>query len=89
MDDKKNITTEDKSIDQSSPVDDLPNVELIPGTRLLVDAGLQSHAAHDGDKDIILIPEPSSDPDDPLNWSTLRKCKIQQSRSPRLWLKIQ
>jgi hypothetical protein len=89
MDDKKNITTEDKSIDQSSPVDDLPNVELIPGTRLLVDAGLQSHAAHDGDKDIILIPEPSSDPDDPLNWSTPRKCKIQQSRSPRLWLKIQ
>jgi hypothetical protein len=55
----------------------------------LVDAGLQAHAAHDGDKDIILIPQPSSDPDDPLNWSTLRKCKMQQSRSARLWLTMQ
>jgi hypothetical protein len=89
MDDKENITTEGKFVDKSSPVDDLPTVELIPGTRLLVDAGLQAHAAHDGDKDIILIPQPSSDPDDPLNWSTLRKCKMQQSWSARLWLTMQ
>jgi hypothetical protein len=81
MDDKQDITTGGKSIDESSPIDALPTIELIPGTRLLVDAGLQAHAAHDGDKDIILIPQPSSDPDDPLNWSTSRKCKIHHHRA--------
>lgn len=26
-----------------------------------------------GDTDVVLIPQPSSDPDDPLNWSNFRK----------------
>ncbi|PVI01321.1 MFS general substrate transporter [Periconia macrospinosa] len=48
----------------------------IPGTVHLVDLlGTMSSAKHaeEGAKDIILIPTPSSDPDDPLNWSPSRK----------------
>lgn len=36
--------------------------EIVPGTRLLL-----------GAQEIILLPEPSNHPDDPLNWSTVRR----------------
>lgn len=47
----------------------------IPGTVTLVDAQHVINTRHvDGDKgDIVLIPTPSQDPDDPLNWSSKRK----------------
>ncbi|KXJ88410.1 major facilitator superfamily protein [Microdochium bolleyi] len=50
----------------------------IPGTVYLVDVA-QHHEAgtntqHDGShQDIVLVPQPSSDPEDPLNWSYRRK----------------
>ena len=47
----------------------------VPGTLHLVDIeGNLSvkHASHD-QPDVVLIPAPSDDPDDPLNWSTKRK----------------
>lgn len=44
----------------------------IPGTELLVDFQHKLNRVH-GESDIVLIPTPSSDPDDPLNWSSLRK----------------
>jgi MFS family permease len=48
---------------------DLP----VPGTVHQVDLyGTLSNVRHNG-KDIILIPQPSSDPDDPLNWTTWRR----------------
>ncbi|EEU33670.1 uncharacterized protein NECHADRAFT_56310 [Fusarium vanettenii 77-13-4] len=43
-------------------------IEMIPGTRLLLNPG-----RGDGSTHIVLSPEPSSDPDDPLNWSITRK----------------
>ncbi|KAL3446019.1 putative MFS transporter [Aspergillus insuetus] len=46
-----------------------------PGTVHLVDLsqrGLPSHGLNNP-SDVLLIPTPSSDPDDPLNWSTRRK----------------
>lgn len=47
---------------------------LIPGTVLLVDIDDQLAARHaKGHQDIILIPTPSADPEDPLNWSPARK----------------
>ncbi|KAF4633476.1 hypothetical protein G7Y89_g4650 [Cudoniella acicularis] len=75
MDDKTNTPPPgEKSLDEPSPVDVTPDVvELLPGTRLLVDIEHRLHSAHDADKEIVLIPEPSSDPDDPLNWSPVRK----------------
>lgn len=45
----------------------------IPGTVHLVDLDHSLQARHAEDGDIILDPAPSSDPDDPLNWSPRRK----------------
>lgn len=47
----------------------------IPGTVTLVDLEhvLDTRHLGSGDPDIVLIPAPSSDPDDPLNWSPKRK----------------
>lgn len=57
--------------EHNKPADDLP-----PGTTRLVDvdgsvAGQHAHAADE--KDIILIPRPCEDPEDPLNWTRRRK----------------
>lgn len=47
----------------------------IPGTVHLVDllGTMNARHAEGGQKDIVLVPAPSSDPDDPLNWSPSRK----------------
>lgn len=47
----------------------------IPGTTHLVDLEHVMHTRHaSGNKDdIVLDPTPSSDPNDPLNWSPRRK----------------
>ena len=44
----------------------------IPGTVHLVDLE-GTLANHLGTRDIVLIPRPSKDPEDPLNWSRGRK----------------
>lgn len=52
------------------------NSELpIPGTVHLVDVDhILSGVRHgENEKDIVLVPQPSSDPDDPLNWTPRRK----------------
>ncbi|KAI8672512.1 hypothetical protein LRP88_02979 [Fusarium phalaenopsidis] len=46
----------------------------IPGTVQLVDIQGVVHAKHgEGHKDIVLIPQPSDHPDDPLSWTPRRK----------------
>lgn len=46
----------------------------VPGTVQLVDLDEHIATRHaSGHKDIILIPTPSEDPEDPLNWSPARK----------------
>ncbi|KZZ92297.1 Major facilitator superfamily domain, general substrate transporter [Ascosphaera apis ARSEF 7405] len=49
----------------------------VPGTVHLVEAGdsgaAHEHASSPHRKDIILVPKPSNDPEDPLNWSQSRK----------------
>ncbi|KAL5001590.1 major facilitator superfamily domain-containing protein [Aspergillus recurvatus] len=49
--------------------------DAIPGTFTLIDENhvLTTRHLESGDRDIVLVPEPSDDPDDPLNWSTRRK----------------
>lgn len=47
--------------------------EKVPGTVHLADLDGTILAKHAGSTDIILIPPPSSDPEDPLNWSQGRK----------------
>ncbi|KAJ5271432.1 hypothetical protein N7505_007190 [Penicillium chrysogenum] len=48
---------------------------VVPGTVTLVDVDHVMETRHldRGDRDIVLIPTPSNDPDDPLNWSPRRK----------------
>ena len=53
-----------------------PDQPAIPGTVHLVDLQGNMNTTHAGgkqDHDIVLVPEPSSDPDDPLNWTPARK----------------
>jgi hypothetical protein len=48
--------------------------EIVPGTVHLVDLGHEVTGKHlGGNADIVLVPQPSSDPEDPLNWSPKRK----------------
>ncbi|KAJ5585110.1 uncharacterized protein N7459_004910 [Penicillium hispanicum] len=48
--------------------------DLVPGTVRLVDIAGHVSALHDtSHKDIVLIPHPSSDANDPLNWTYRRK----------------
>jgi hypothetical protein len=44
----------------------------VPGTVHLIDLeGVL--AGHLGNRDIVLVPRPSADPEDPLNWTRVRK----------------
>jgi hypothetical protein len=50
------------------------DVDAIPGTVHLVDLEHTFHTRHAGSEgDIVLVPTPSDDPDDPLNWTPRRK----------------
>lgn len=46
------------------------NTEILPGTEVMADVG--SHHFVKGNKHV-LVPQPSDDPHDPLNWSTFWK----------------
>jgi len=49
-------------------------VDTVPGTVHLVDLEHTMHTRHAGGTgDVVLVPTPSDDPDDPLNWSPRRK----------------
>lgn len=50
--------------------------EFPPGTTRLIDIDgsvVSKHASSSAEKDIVLIPHPSDDPEDPLNWTKKRK----------------
>ncbi|ETN43749.1 uncharacterized protein HMPREF1541_02908 [Cyphellophora europaea CBS 101466] len=57
----------------------------VPGTIHLVDLEHTLHARHAGQGDIVLDPSPSSDPDDPLNWSPRRKVMSTISSNLYTW----
>ncbi|RSL83960.1 hypothetical protein CEP52_016569 [Fusarium oligoseptatum] len=51
-----------------------PPPDFVPGTVQLVDLEGRCGVAHAEDqRDVVLIPAPSNNPDDPLNWSPARK----------------
>lgn len=57
----------------SASAPDVQQPDDTPGTTLLVDVQHNLQAEHTEVGDIILVPEPSRDPEDPLNWSSGRK----------------
>lgn len=64
------------STSDSQKEPELINERLPPGTVRLIDTeGTLSgtHADGKGQQDIVLLPQPSEDPEDPLNWSFRRK----------------
>lgn len=52
--------------------EELMQPEIIPGTVQLVEIDKHSDKHHQN-KDILLVPQPSEHPDDPLNWTFTRK----------------
>lgn len=56
---------------------DLDTVQAFPpGTFQLIDANgtiRGKHGGKNGEEDILLVPRPSADPEDPLNWTFRRK----------------
>ena len=49
-----------------------PSIQTVPGTEVMVDAG--SHHLIKSAADRVLIPQPSSDPHDPLVRALIRRC---------------
>lgn len=47
----------------------------VPGTVQLVDIDHTLNVRHAGNGDVVLVPAPSDDPEDPLNWSPRRKLR--------------
>lgn len=43
------------------------HTEILPGTEVMTDVG--SHHFVKGNHAVVLVPQPSDDPNDPLNWS--------------------
>jgi hypothetical protein len=47
--------------------------DAVPGTIHLLDLDHNMQTKHSGNGEIVLVPTPSADPEDPLNWSPRRK----------------
>ena len=46
------------------------NTEILPGTEVMADVGTHHFVKSSGKSNRVLVPQPSEDPHDPLNWST-------------------
>jgi len=58
----------------SAPLTTVDGVDIVPGTEIM---------REDEKMQMVLVPKPSQDPADPLNWSFRWKCKLPLS-SPSL-----
>ncbi|MCJ1464390.1 hypothetical protein MMC07_003003 [Pseudocyphellaria aurata] len=45
------------------------NVEILPGTEVMIDSGNHHFVKASASSDRVLVPQPSNDPSDPLNWN--------------------
>ncbi|EMC92306.1 hypothetical protein BAUCODRAFT_38342 [Baudoinia panamericana UAMH 10762] len=65
------------------------NVEIIPGTEVMTDVG-DVHFAHAGgsEKGSVLVPHPTNNPNDPLNWSLLWKLTTAISQLLYVWVLV-
>ncbi|KAK6412397.1 hypothetical protein LTR95_017975, partial [Oleoguttula sp. CCFEE 5521] len=65
------------------------NVDLIPGTEVMTDVG-GAHFAKAGGRETgsVLVPHPSSSPNDPLNWSRPWKIIVAVSQLFYVWVLV-
>lgn len=52
------------------------HIEILPGTEIMADFGNHHFVKETGSKGPVLVPQPSNDPHDPLNWTRKRKFVI-------------
>jgi hypothetical protein len=52
------------------------HVEILPGTEIMADFGTHHFVKETGAKGPVLVPQPSNNPHDPLNWTRKRKFLI-------------
>ncbi|KAF2770904.1 MFS general substrate transporter [Teratosphaeria nubilosa] len=65
------------------------NVEIIPGTEVMKDIGDVHFAKAGGNADAsVLLPHPSNDPNDPLNWSRTWKIFTAVSQLLYVWVLV-
>ncbi|BCS17415.1 putative MFS transporter [Aspergillus puulaauensis] len=55
------------------------HTEIIPGTEIMTDVGTHHFVKSSSHPDRVLVPQPSNDPHDPLNWSRMRKLVVMAS----------
>ncbi|KAF2726042.1 MFS general substrate transporter [Polychaeton citri CBS 116435] len=65
------------------------NVEIVPGTEVMTDVG-DVHFAHAGgaSNGTVLVPQPSNNPSDPLNWSRVWKYFVAISQLLYVWVLV-
>lgn len=49
------------------------DVQNVPGTEIMADVGTHHFVKSNASSYRVLVPQPSDDPNDPLNWSTFWK----------------
>ena len=49
------------------------NIQIVPGTEVMIDVGSHHFVKSSAGSDRVLVPQPSDDPHDPLNWNRFWK----------------
>lgn len=64
----------DENLDEKTirELEELLDTKIYPGTEIMRDVGTH-HFVKSGDQNDVLVPQPSNDPNDPLNWSPMWK----------------
>lgn len=52
------------------------HIEILPGTEIMADFGTHHFVKETGCKGPVLVPQPSNNPHDPLNWTRKRKALV-------------
>ena len=52
------------------------HIEILPGTEIMADVGTHHFVKETGAKGPVLVPQPSNNPHDPLNWTRKRKALV-------------
>jgi len=65
----------DENLDEKAvrELEDLLHTKIYPGTEIMTDVGTHHFVKAGEGKHSVLVPQPSDDPHDPLNWSPLWK----------------
>ncbi|QIW95959.1 hypothetical protein AMS68_001477 [Peltaster fructicola] len=65
------------------------HIDMVPGTEIMVNAGGAHYATAGGnERDSVLVPHPSNDPHDPLNWSKTWKIIVASSQLLYVWVLV-